>query len=203
MSDPRAAIFEAVRAVARPGVFNEEGSVLALDLLLDSFDVPRADTEDWITLAAPLVERFEGLARLIPGDKVEAYPDPGTGGKPWTIGIGSTTDELGLPIAKGAVWPVERARKRFCAHLAEFGAGVDRLIAGKPTTPAQKAALTSLAYNIGLSALARSTVLARHRAGDFAAAANAFSMWNKAGGRIMAGLVRRRKAEADLYRSGS
>lgn len=61
--------------------------------------------------------------------------------------------------------------------------------------------LVSLAYNIGLSALARSTVLRLHRAGDYAGAAKAFAMWNKAGGRVLAGLTRRRAAEAELYRS--
>lgn len=198
----RKAIFDAVRAVAPTGLFNDPGNVLALDNLLDAFGVPRETAGDWVELASPLVERFEGLARLIPGGKVEAYPDPGTDGVPWTIGIGSTTDEDGAPIAQGTVWPVERARKRFAAHLAEFGAGVDRLIAGKPTTAAQKAAMASLAYNIGLDAFGRSTVLKKHRAGDYSAAADAFALWNKAAGRVLPGLVRRRKAEADLYRSG-
>src|SRR5690348_2020420 len=100
MSD-RKPIFDAVRAAAPDGLFNDPGNVLALDNLLDAFCVPRETTGEWEDLAAPLIERFEGLARLIPGDKVEAYADPGTGGEPWTIGIGSTTDELGLPIAKG------------------------------------------------------------------------------------------------------
>lgn len=158
---------------------------------------------DWLALAAPLIERFEGMARLIPGGKVEAYPDPGSGGVPWTIGIGSTRDEQGQPIKPGDVWTVERARKRFEAHVMEFAREVDRQIAGKPTTAAQKAAIVSLAYNIGPDALSRSTVLKRHRAGDYKAAADAFALWNKAGGKILSGLVRRRAAEAELYRKGS
>ena len=199
----REPIFDAVRDMLGRGFAPSE--VKALDAAIDEatgtivVTAPREDDE-WIKLAAPLVERFEGMARMVPGG-VQAYPDPGTGGKPWTIGVGSTTDENGKPIAPGTVWPIERARKRFKAHLAEFGEGVDKLLAGKPATAAQKAALTSLAYNIGLGALARSTVLRLHRAGDYAGATKAFAMWNKAGGRVMAGLTRRRAAEADLYRN--
>lgn len=161
-----------------------------------------AKPPEWMDLAAPLVERFEGLHRIIPGDKVTAYPDPGTGGKPWTIGIGSTTDEDGYPIAPGTVWTIERARKRFRAHLEEFGREVDKLLDGTPTTPSQRAALISLCYNIGASALARSTVLRMHKRGEYQAAADAFLMWVRAGGRVMKGLVRRREAERELYLKG-
>jgi lysozyme len=176
----------------------------ALDAFLDQFRPRAAITlgDAWVDLAAPLIEEFEGYAKKLPDGGVQAYPDPGTGGKPWTIGIGSTTNENGQPIAPGTVWTRERAVARFKAHLAEFGEGVNRLLAGKPATPAQKAALTSLAYNIGLGALSRSTVLKRHLAGDYDGAAKAFHMWNKAAGKVMAGLTRRRVAEATLYRSG-
>lgn len=179
-----------------------ETEVTALDEFLDRYG-PSDATGEWIDLAAPLIEEFEGYAKKLPDGGVQAYPDPATGGKPWTIGIGSTTNESGQPIAPGTIWTRERAVARFKAHLAEFGAGVDKLLAGKPVTPAQKAALTSLAYNIGLGALSRSTVLKRHLAGDYEGAADAFRMWNKAAGKVMAGLTRRRAAEANLYRSGS
>lgn len=170
----------------------------ALDEFLDRYQ-PRAPDE-WIELAAPLIEEFEGYAKKLPDGSVQAYPDPGTGGKPWTIGIGTTTDEQGNPIPPGTIWPRDRALARFKAELAEFGKGVDLLLAGKPATAAQKAALVSLAYNIGLTGLSRSTVLKRHRTGDYAGAADAFGMWNRAGGKVMPGLTRRRAAEAALYR---
>lgn len=195
----RKSVFDTVRKMLGRGFTPAE--VAALDASLDG--APALAGDDWIDLAAPIIERFEGMARKIPGGKVAAYPDPGTGGKPWTIGIGSTTDEYGKPIAPDTVWTEERARKRFEQHLREFGAKVDELVAGKPTSPAQKAALTSLAYNIGTGALAGSTVLRRHCAGDHAGAAEAFAMWKKAGGKVLPGLVRRRADEALLYRSGS
>ena len=167
------------------------------------------ETPEWITYAAPLIERFEGMARLIPGDKVEAYPDPATGGAPWTIGIGSTTDELGKPIEPGAVWTVERARKRFETHLREFGADVAKLVAGKPTNPRQFAALVSFAYNLGSDidddtipeGLGDSTLLKKHLRGDYQGAADEFLKWDKAKGRVLRGLTRRRKAERELYLS--
>lgn len=154
---------------------------------------------EWIDLAAEIVERWEGYAKKLPNGDCEAYPDPGTGGKPWTIGIGSTTDEEGKPIKPGTVWTRERAFNRFKAHLREFGEGVERALDGVPTTPQQKAAMVSLAYNIGLTAFRRSTVLRLHKAGDYGGAQAAFAMWRMAGGRIMRGLVNRRADEMKLY----
>jgi GH24 family phage-related lysozyme (muramidase) len=81
----------------------------------------------------------------------------------------------------------------------EFEAGVLKMIGDAPTTENQFSALVSLAYNIGVGALGRSTVLKRHLDGDYEGAAKAFAMWNKGGGRVLKGLVRRRKEEADLY----
>lgn len=195
----RTAIFSAFRDFM--GGRLTETEVAAMDEFLDRYGQSDV-TGEWIDLAAPLIEEFEGYAKKLPDGGVQAYPDPATGGKPWTIGIGSTTNENGQPIAPGTIWTRERAVARFKAHLAEFGEGVDKLLAGKPVTPAQKAGLASLAYNIGLGALSRSTVLKRHRAGDYAGAADAFGLWNKAAGRVMAGLTRRRLAEAALYRGG-
>jgi GH24 family phage-related lysozyme (muramidase) len=63
--------------------------------------------------------------------------------------------------------------------------------------------MVSLTYNIGAAGFARSTVLRRHKMGDYDGAAKAFLWWNKAGGRVLRGLTRRREAEAALYRSGS
>lgn len=191
--DPRKPVFDAVKAQL-PAVWADDGNILAMDNLLDAFGFPRAGgEEEWLALAAPLAREFEGYSG-------KAYPDPGTGGKPWTIGFGSTTDENGQPIKPGTVWTKEQAEARFRADLAKFGEGVRRAIAGKPTTPAQMAAMVSLAYNIGLTAFARSTVLSRHRAGDYPGAADAFAMWKKANGRVLPGLVKRRAAEAALYR---
>jgi lysozyme len=113
-----------------------------------------------------------------------------------TIGYGDT----GPHVVRGMTITREQAEELLANRLErEFEAGVLRLIGDAPTTENQFSALVSLAYNIGLGGLRRSTVLKMHRNGEYDAAAEAFSMWNQGGGRVLAGLVRRRKEEADLY----
>lgn len=137
-----------------------------------------------------LMHSFEGC-------RLEAYPDPGSrDGNPWTIGWGST----GPGIARGVKWTQAEADARFERDLnEEYAAGVAKLLGDAPTTQNQFDALVSLAYNIGLTALRGSTVLRKHKAGDYLGAARAFLMWNKNDGQVMRGLTRRRLAEADLY----
>jgi len=117
-------------------------------------------------------------------------------GKP-TIGWGETEG-----VRLGMRWTPDQADARLRQQLARFSARVAELCTVAPT-PNQLGALTSLAYNIGVQALARSTVLRLHNAGDPDGAARAFALWNKArvGGKltIMRGLTRRRAAEAALY----
>ena len=145
----------------------------------------------WQPLAAKLMHAFEGCV-------LRAYPDPGSkDGKPWTIGWGSTGPDIG----SGTVWTQEHADVRFLDDLDAFGRKVAALLGDAPTTAHQMAALVSLAYNIGAGegGLKTSTVLRKHPEGDYAGAQAAFSMWVKNDGRVMQGLVRRRKAEAELY----
>jgi GH24 family phage-related lysozyme (muramidase) len=140
-----------------------------------------------------LVRRFEGCARRRADGLVEAYPDPGTGGAPWTIGWGAT----GPGIGPGAAWTPAQCDARLAADLARHAAEVAQAIGGAPTTQAQFDALVSFHYNTG--AIGRATLTRRHVAGDHAGAAREFGRWVRAGGRVMAGLVRRRAAEAALY----
>lgn len=203
MSDnPREEIFAAVRAKARPGLFSDPGNIRALDNLLDAFDVPRGasvvqrKTSD---SGIRLMEEFEGFAKVLPDGRVQAYPDPGTGGAPWTIGFGSTTDEVGKAIAPGTIWTRERAEKRFARDLERFEREVAQAIGGAPTTQAQFDALVSFHYNTG--AIGSATLTKKHIAGDYAGAKAEFARWNRAGGRVMTGLTRRRAAEAELYAS--
>lgn len=148
--------------------------------------------------AVDLMHSFESC-------KLEAYPDPGSkDGKPWTIGWGST----GADIFKGLTWTQEQADARFAQDLAKFEDGVTRLIGSAPTSQHQFDALVCIAYNIGLDedadtiaeGLGDSTLMRKHKAGDFEGAAKAFASWRFNDGREMKGLVRRRKAEAKLYR---
>ena len=141
-----------------------------------------------------LIKDFEGLAKVRPDGLVEAYPDPGTGGAPWTIGWGAT----GADIGPGTVWTRSECDARLAIDVARHAADVVRALGDAPTTQAQFDALVSFHYNTG--AIARATLTRRHRQGDFAGAAAEFARWNRAGGRVMAGLTRRREAEARLYR---
>lgn len=113
-----------------------------------------------------------------------------------TIGWGSTGHDVRL----GTSWTQAQADARFAADLAHFGARVAALLGAAPASQAQFDAMVSLAYNIGLAAFAKSTVLRRHLAGEHDRAAAAFALWNRQKGKVLNGLTRRRTAEARMYR---
>ena len=138
---------------------------------------------------------WEGVALIAQseGCRLRAYRDVAG---VWTLGWGET-----LGIVEGMTWTQNEADRRLCERLTEFASGV----CGHLTTPAttsEFAALVSLAYNIGLAAFARSSVLKAHNRGDRAGAARAFTLWNRAGGKVIQGLVTRRAREAALYLKG-
>ncbi|MGI4876664.1 MAG: lysozyme [Janthinobacterium lividum] len=118
-----------------------------------------------------------------------------------TIGWGATFNPDGSAVRLGQVWTQPEADRNFAVTVAVTGAAVAKLIGRAATTPIQFGALVCLAYNIGLriDRFPTSTVLHEHVEGDYAAAAAAFALWDKQGGVVMAGLVRRRAAEAALY----
>lgn len=143
-----------------------------------------------------LIKRFEGCARKRPDGRFEAYPDPGTGGDPWTIGWGAT----GAGIAAGTVWTQAQCDRRLETDLARFARDVTETLGAAPTSQAQFDALVSFHYNTG--AIARATLARLHKAGKFEEAAAQFGKWVHAGGKRLKGLERRRAAEAELYRRG-
>jgi lysozyme len=147
-----------------------------------------------------LIKRFEGCARRRPDGRYEAYPDPGTGGDPWTIGWGATGhDGKGERIRRGTVWTGAECDARLEADLARYAADVARALGDVPTSQPQFDALTSFHYNTG--AIARASLTRKHKAGDYSGAATEFVRWVRAGGKVLPGLVRRREAEAALYRA--
>ncbi|WAT19078.1 lysozyme [Aurantiacibacter sp. MUD11] len=154
---------------------------------------PRAVGPDGIAL----IKRFEGCAKIRADGMVEAYPDPGTGAEPWTIGWGAT----GPGIARGTVWTREACDARLEADLARYAAEVADELDGAATSQQQFDALVSFHYNTG--AIATATLTRLHKAGDHDGAASEFARWCYAGGRKLKGLARRREAEARLYRLGS
>lgn len=195
----RRAIFDAVRAMLGRGFRRAEVAALdrAIDAALSETDGRAASLPDTISPEGiALIKRFEGCARRRSDGLVEAYPDPGSGGEPWTIGWGAT----GAGIGPGTVWTQAQCDERLARDLERYARDVGCAIDAAPTSQQQFDALVSFHYNTG--ALSRSTLLRRHREGDYFAAATEFARWRHAGGRVMAGLVRRRAAEARLYLAG-
>jgi lysozyme len=146
---------------------------------------------------AELIQQSEGCAHKQADGTFAAYPDPGTGGDPWTIGWGTT----GADIRRGLVWTQQQCDERFSRDLAQFAAKVAEVIGNAPTTQHQFDAMVSFAYNVGVANLAASTLLRKHKAGDYQGAAAEFGKWDEAAHKVLPGLVRRRAAEAALYRS--
>ena len=155
-----------------------------------AFDAAIGEAEPVINAAGlALIKEFEGF-------RAAAYLDPvGI----VTIGYGTTaaagvgiTPRLGMTISEA------EASGYLLRALDTFAATIRPAVIGKPT-PNQWAAMLSLAYNIGPEAFRRSSVLRLFNAGDTAGAADAFRLWNKAGGRVLPGLVRRREAERALF----
>lgn len=142
-----------------------------------------------------LIKRFEGCARRRADGRFEAYPDPGTGSDPWTIGWGAT----GKGIAPGVIWTQTECDARLERDLVRYARDVARTLGDCPTSQSQFDALVSFHYNTG--AIAKATLTKLHKAGDFAAAAAEFGKWVHAGGKRLNGLVRRRAEEAALYGS--
>jgi lysozyme len=138
--------------------------------------------------AVSLIKRWEGC-------RLEAYPDPASGGDPWTIGYGAT----GPGIQKGVRWSQRQADDRLAIDVDRFLKGV-RSVLRRPATDAQLGAMTSLAYNIGVGAFKDSTLLRKFNAGDVAGAAAEFPKWKRAGGKVMQGLVNRRADEQRVFR---
>jgi GH24 family phage-related lysozyme (muramidase) len=189
----RKRIFDAVRRLLGRGFRRDE--VMALDAAIDA--AARPGTSRFPQEIGPegiaLIKRFEGCARRRQDDLIEAYPDPGTGGEPWTIGWGAT----GPGIERGTVWTQTECDERLEADLKRYAADVARALGGAPTTQAQFDALASFHFNTG--AIARATLTKLHNAGKYADVTKEFGKWTRAGGQVLPGLVKRRASEAELY----
>ncbi|MGZ0299589.1 lysozyme [Citrobacter freundii] len=134
------------------------------------------------------------------GGSLTAYPDPGTGGAPWTIGYGWTHPVDGKPIKPGMTIKQETADRLLKTGLVSYENDVLKMAKVK-LTQGQFDALVSFAYNVGSRALSTSTLLRKLNDGDVRGAADEFLRWNKAGGKVLNGLTRRREAERALFLS--
>ena len=137
-----------------------------------------------------LIKQFEDC-------KLTAYQDSvGV----WTIGYGWTQPVDGKPIRAGMTIKQETAERLLKTGLVSYESDVSRLVK-VGLTQGQFDALVSFTYNLGARSLSTSTLLRKLNAGDYAAAADEFLRWNKAGGKALNGLTRRREAERALFLS--
>lgn len=114
-----------------------------------------------------------------------------------TIGYGHT----GADVKLGQTITSHQADVILESDLDRFEEGVEGLLKGLNYTDGQFSALVSFAFNVGLAALANSTLLKKMRKGDLEGAAGEFGRWVRAGGVKLKGLERRRADEAALFRS--
>lgn len=138
-------------------------------------------------IAAGLVGGFEGL-------RTHAYPDPATRGEPWTICYGETKG-----VRRGDYKTPAECKTLLGESLGGYIDGVVNCLTVE-VGPHRLAALTSFAYNVGVGAACKSSVIRRLNAGEGAAACDSLMAWNKAAGIIMKGLTRRRAEERAMCR---
>ena len=134
-----------------------------------------------------LTERFEGC-RLV------AYPDPGSGGDPWTIGYGHTGPEVveGLEITQ------DQAEQYLVQDIKQAEANVNAVVHVE-LTQEEFDALVDFAFNCGCRNLDSSTLMKKLNAGDYEGASHEFIKWDMAAGHHMSGLLKRREAEAAMF----
>jgi lysozyme len=140
-----------------------------------------------------LIKQFEGCS-------LKAYPDPATGGSPWTIGYGWTRPVDGVAVHPGMEINQAKAEQLLRCGIVSYEQDISKLVRVR-INQNQFDALVSLAWNIGTRAFSTSTLLQKLNVGDYPGAAEQFLRWVNAGGREMPGLVTRRRAERDLFLS--
>lgn len=174
-----------------------------MDSLLDRIVALIAGFESFVAHAYPdpgsalyraLAERGQ-LRAYLAGNRLVPAELAGLSGAPWTIGFGETAG-----VQEGDVWTRAQAEARLRARAAQFLVRVYRACPQLHLeSDARVAACVSLAYNIGIGAFSASSVCRFTRRQDYQRAADAFLLWDKSGGRRMAGLTRRRTIERGLY----
>ena len=137
------------------------------------------------------------LLKSFEGCELTAYQDSvGV----WTIGYGWTQPVNGKPVSKGMIITQETADSLLCSGVVQYEKGVTGLVK-VAVNQNQFDALVDFSYNLGVKSLEGSTLLKKLNTGDCTGAADEFLKWNKAGGKVLNGLVKRRAAERSLFLS--
>lgn len=148
----------------------------------------------WAAVAVPLVSKWEGL-------RTEAYLDTIARPPVWTVCYGETKN-----VRQGDRYTPEQCAQMLRVRLREYRAGwhgyLTEVTLMHRLTPERDAAYTSLSYNAGIAGIGRSTATRRLNEGDIRGGCHAIGWWNKAGGRVIRGLVNRRTEEVALCLKG-
>jgi lysozyme len=145
-----------------------------------------------------LIQHFEGCLQPHQG-KYKAYKCPAG---VTTIGWG-TTNEGKNKFDMSTHWTKEQCDKAFVDDMEAFEKDVRRLVTVDLSThPHRFSALVSFCYNCGAGNLQKSTLLKYVNQQKWDAAAAEFPKWNKANGKVMAGLTRRRASERVMFEGG-
>lgn len=147
-----------------------------------------ATEEETLSLAVPYIMKKEGI-RLV------AYRDiVGV----WTI-CGGITAAAGIRIYPGMTMTMQRCTELMWVKVAEYRSGLHRYFTAATIAlrlpPTRDTAYTSLAYNVGIVGIGKSTAVRRLNAGDVRGGCEAITWYDKAGGRVVRGLFERRKDE--------
>ena len=132
------------------------------------------------------------------GVRLVAYPDPATKGEPFTIGCGHTSAAGPPKVYKGMTITAQECDEILSRDLATFERAVLNAVK-VPLNQNQFDALVSFTFNVGAGNLQKSTLLRKLNAKDYKGAADQFTVWNKAAGKVMNGLVKRRADERALF----
>ena len=136
-----------------------------------------------------LIKEFEGI-------RLTAYKCPAD---VWTIGIGHTSAAGAPEVKPGMTITVQEAYEILNNDLNQYEDAINKFVK-VPLTQNQFDALVSFVYNVGVGAFQKSTLLKKLNAGQYNAVPGELMKWTKAGGKELPGLVRRRRAEAALWR---
>lgn len=145
----------------------------------------------FLAVAVPLVAKWEGL-------RLKPYLDP--------VGVLTVCYGETQGVTRGASYTAEECRQMLARRILDYRNGLHRYfttdtLAGR-LTPQRDAAYASLAYNVGAAGAGGSTATRRLNAGDIPGGCEALTWWNRAGGRVLRGLVSRRSEERDLCLAG-
>lgn len=141
-----------------------------------------------IMIAVPIVAQFEGLWLVAKPDRL-AYGIP-------TVCYGETEG-----VKVGDKYTQKQCEEMLAKKLPRYAAEIEKCFK-VPVSEKAGAAFISLAYNVGSGGVCRSSAMRKWNAGDKRGACDAFLVWNRAGGRVVQGLINRRKTERKLCLEG-